>query len=100
MCASFPPGPRWNDTDILGCLVRFGGMPLHAIIPGGDDPGATVLSRARKADLVIAADSGLDHATRHGVTPDVLVGDMDSVDPASVRRFGGDISIHSPDKDR
>ena len=35
-------------------------------------------------DVVIAADSGLDHATALGFAVDVIVGDLDSADPAAV----------------
>lgn len=31
-------------------------------------------------DLVIAADGGFEHAIRIGVTPDVVIGDLDSID--------------------
>ena len=34
---------------------------------------------AREGDLVIAADGGLDSLSRIGITPDVFLGDMDSV---------------------
>lgn len=38
------------------------------------------LPRPIPADLTIAADRGWDNALRNGVTPDILVGDMDSID--------------------
>ena len=44
--------------------------------PAARDPGPLPLH-----DLVIAADSGAEHAPALGLTADVLVGDMDSVDP-------------------
>ena len=49
------------------------------IFAGGNAPPphlATLLPRAR---WCIAADSGLDHALALGVTPDVVIGDSDSV---------------------
>lgn len=75
-------------------------MTSCAIIPGGDDPGNSVIAHAKDADLVIAADSGLDHARHHGVTPHILVGDLDSVTSSTLSAFDGEIESHSPDKDK
>jgi thiamine pyrophosphokinase len=36
----------------------------------------------KKADLLIAADGGANHCARFGITPDILLGDLDSIDPA------------------
>ena len=49
------------------------------VVSGGGppDPGATVGLPA--GALVVAADSGLDHARALGLTVDVVVGDLDSV---------------------
>ena len=40
----------------------------------------TVREELFPADMVIAADRGWDNAIANGVTPDLLVGDMDSID--------------------
>ena len=72
------------------------------IVLGGDAPGAALLSRcARESELVIAADSGLAAFDRANCTPDLLVGDMDSVDPALLSRYEGRVPEHrlSPIKD-
>jgi len=37
-------------------------------------------------NLMICADSGLEHAFNMGVIPDLLVGDMDSVSPAAIKK--------------
>ncbi len=42
---------------------------------------------ARSAQLIIAADGGADAAARAGVRPHLLVGDMDSVSPATRARL-------------
>ena len=55
-----------------------------------------------EADLVIAADSGLDHAQRLGRKVDLLVGDLDSVSAAGLeiaRQAGIEIEQHRADKD-
>jgi thiamine pyrophosphokinase len=54
------------------------------IIAGGDPIPASVRDRIGSPDWIIAADSGLDHARAIGITPDLVIGDMDSVDPASL----------------
>lgn len=72
------------------------------IVLGGDAPGETLLARcARESDLVIAADSGLAAFDASGVMPDLLVGDMDSVDPAVLSRYEGRVPQRrlSPIKD-
>jgi thiamine pyrophosphokinase len=57
----------------------------------------------RPGDLVIAADGGTRHALAAGVTPDVVIGDLDSLSPdmqASVEAAGTQIIRFSPDKDK
>lgn len=52
--------------------------------------------------LVIAADVGLTEANRRGVVVDMLVGDLDSVDPVDLEAFeggGGEVRRHPEDKD-
>ena len=58
-----------------GALVFAGGDPL----PG--DLG----ERLDRDRFVIAADSGLDHALALGFHTDLVVGDLDSVDPDALR---------------
>lgn len=55
-----------------------------------------------EVDLVIAADSGLDHAAALEIPVDLLVGDLDSVSPAGLaaaRQSGVTIEEHPTDKD-
>jgi thiamine pyrophosphokinase len=52
--------------------------------------------------LVIAADVGLAEANRLGVAVDLLVGDLDSVDPVDLEAFegaGGEVRRHHENKD-
>jgi len=50
------------------------------IITGGEVPDAAFLLKlSDSADIVIAADSGLDAARGAGIVPDIIVGDFDSI---------------------
>ena len=75
----------------------------HALIfIGGDAPQLSLREQLPDAALVIAADSGWAHATAFGFTPDLLVGDMDSIQPehlAAARASDTEIIEHSADKD-
>lgn len=53
----------------------------HAIIFTGGvwDPAKLSLTELPKADCILAADSGYDKAISLGLTPDLLVGDFDSI---------------------
>jgi thiamine pyrophosphokinase len=56
----------------------------------------------RPDDLVIAADGGTRHALAAGVTPDAVIGDLDSLSPeeqAQVEEAGSRIVRFSPHKD-
>lgn len=65
------------------------------IVLGGERPGAALLARcAQESDFVIAADSGLEAFEAAGVTPDLLVGDMDSVAPEVLSRYEGCVPEH------
>jgi thiamine pyrophosphokinase len=70
------------------------------VVTGGDPPHAGLV--LPPADLVVAADSGGDHAAALGLVVDVLVGDLDSVAPATVTAVeaaGGEVVRLSRDKD-
>lgn len=71
------------------------------IITGGAAPDRVISFTSRKQWVVVAADSGLEYAIFHGVTPDGVVGDMDSIrDPATLARFSdGQIERYSSAKD-
>jgi thiamine pyrophosphokinase len=50
------------------------------IVTGGESPPAEIMVKlAKKADIVIAADSGFDAALAAGLFPDLVVGDFDSL---------------------
>jgi len=60
-----------------------GSFVMRALIfANGDLPDAATARRlAEKADLVIAADGGSQHALTLSITPHVVVGDLDSLEP-------------------
>jgi len=56
----------------------------------------------KQADLIIAADGGANHCTRLAVTPDILLGDLDSIDAhilAAYEHAGITIQRHPKQKD-
>ncbi len=58
--------------------------------------------RVSEADLVIAADSGYDHAMERSIRVDILVGDLDSISTTGLqhaRDSGVSIEKHPQDKD-
>ena len=60
------------------------------IVLGGDAPEPELLLACSKnADLMIAADSGLAAFDAAGLAPDLLIGDMDSIDPELLGRYAG-----------
>lgn len=62
---------------------------MRAVVLLGGEVVATPALRDRvtAADLIVAADGGLVHAAALGRTPDVLVGDLDSLDPVLRARY-------------
>lgn len=64
------------------------------IVLGGDAPGVQLLYRcAENADLVIAADRGLEAFAGTGLKPDLLLGDMDSVSEEVLLRMQEDTEV-------
>ena len=77
-------------------------MQRALVFAGGDPPPAELIADLDRSALVIAADSGLDHALALGVRVDVVVGDLDSVTPdalARARDSGADVEPHPAEKD-
>jgi len=72
------------------------------VFAGGDPPRAGLAARLVPEALVVAADSGVEHAQALDRHIDVAVGDFDSVAPQALARAEAEGAIllrHSPDKD-
>ena len=73
------------------------------VVAGGDPPTADEIARLPADPVIVAADSGLDHAVAAGLTVAVAVGDMDSVSPetlAAAEHYGTRIERHPTEKDQ
>ena len=61
------------------------GVKRGLLLIGGAGPGKDALALvARGMDLIVAADSGLEPALAAGLSPDLVVGDMDSLSNVSL----------------
>jgi thiamine pyrophosphokinase len=80
--------------------------PVVVVASAGGDPAETAAAidrtRVPEPGFVIAADSGLELAAELGLAADLVVGDLDSVDPAAlavVEAAGVTVERHPTDKD-
>lgn len=72
------------------------------VLCGGPAPDPDVADLLPPSSIVLAADSGLDHAVSLGLTVTTLVGDMDSVSASALQQARADgltIVEHPRDKD-
>ena len=71
------------------------------VISGGlDISKQRAMACLKDSDFIICADKGAEYAQMYGVTPDMIVGDMDSVDTAKLDRYEKKlISISPREKD-
>lgn len=74
-------------------------MTTILVVTGGDPVPPDVVRSLPRADLVVAADSGLDHAQTLGLKPDIVVGDFDSVTSSALAAFDGPLERHPVHKD-
>ncbi len=71
------------------------------VILGAESIDRSIASRIPENAYVIAADSGLDHARSAGISPDVLIGDLDSISSRGLKwaRKNVEIVAYPADKD-
>jgi thiamine pyrophosphokinase len=78
------------------------GVEVKAIVVAGGNAAPQDAALLAGADLVIAADSGAHWLDSSGVDPDLVIGDMDSIDPALLDRLaarGTEVERHPADKE-
>lgn len=78
------------------------GATVAIVFAGGPAPPTEVVHRLPDTGLIIAADSGLDHAKALGLQPMLVIGDMDSVSADGLhwaQEIGAKIVEHPADKD-
>jgi thiamine pyrophosphokinase len=75
-----------------------GGIIKTALVFAGGDPVSQALAaHLPDVPLIVAADSGLEHALALGRHVHLVVGDLDSVDPAALadaEARGADVERH------
>jgi thiamine pyrophosphokinase len=78
------------------------GVGVKAIVVAGGNAASEDAAQLAGADMVIAADSGAQWLDGRGLSPDLVIGDMDSIDPALLERLaerGVEIEEHPAEKD-
>jgi thiamine pyrophosphokinase len=78
------------------------GARVAWVFAGGDPPTASALAGLGSPELVVAADSGVEHALALGCAVHLVVGDLDSADPSALDAAvagGASLERHPIDKD-
>jgi thiamine pyrophosphokinase len=78
------------------------GVGVKAIVVAGGNAAPEDAAHLAGAKTVIAADSGAQWLEGCGVPPDLVIGDMDSIDPALLERLasqGVEVERHPAEKD-
>lgn len=71
-------------------------MNRHALLICNGDPPSRALAKrlARKATVILAADGGANKARKLGISPHVIIGDLDSITPATRKYFASSNIVH------
>ena len=72
------------------------------VVAGGPPPDLHRLAQIPDRARIVAADSGADHVYRAGRVPDIVVGDLDSITPTTLRELrtaGVEVREHPAAKD-
>lgn len=65
------------------------------VLCNGEPPSRTLVRRiAGQCDLFLAADGGANTAKRYRMQPDIIIGDLDSVTPATLKAFSSRMVLH------
>jgi len=75
---------------------------VKAIVVAGGDAAPEDAAHLAGAEMVMAADSGAGWLDSRGVLPDLVIGDMDSIDPTLLERLatqGVEVERHPAEKD-
>ena len=79
-------------------------MPSAVIVTGGNlEMNSRIQSIIAKADYIVAADSGVEHCLQHKITPDLVVGDFDSIKSKSMvlaKNLNWNIETFPEEKDK
>lgn len=68
--------------------LQFPSEPFLCLLGNGRYPAESVLRRAiEKAAGIVCADGGAEIARRYAIQPDQIIGDLDSITPATRRYF-------------
>jgi thiamine pyrophosphokinase len=70
-------------------------MKSALVICNGEPPSRTLVhALVSRVDVVVAADGGANIAHRYRIRPDIIIGDFDSIRPATRRAFSASEFIH------
>ncbi|MGB8862062.1 MAG: thiamine diphosphokinase [Ilumatobacteraceae bacterium] len=76
-------------------------MVQAVVVIGGGALSSRALDAVRGDSVIIAADSGLDHAVEAGLRPSVLVGDLDSISASGrMWAYAREVEIHEHPMDK
>ncbi len=73
------------------------------IISNGELKNLDIADYSKDADIVICADGGARHLFNKGLTPDIIIGDLDSIDTDILKQFqelGVSLQKHPTHKDK
>lgn len=74
-------------------------MSKGLLICNGQNSPALLKRLAKECDFILAADAGADAALEAGLTPDAVIGDLDSASPRARKRLKNVPFIHIPRQD-
>lgn len=92
LCRNSKDSIRMNQVIVQssGGITLVGGAPVSA---------ALFRIAQQKAPLIVAADGGADRCLAHGVRPEAVIGDMDSISDAARIAVGADRLHDIPEQD-